>query len=264
MVTTLQIVSVISPGKQVELPVRRYIVIAWIAIVSITWWFSPFVFLPKPAEVASALHDLWFYQDLGIELFSSLRLNIEAIAIATAISLLLAYLGTIPVFRPVVTFIGKLRFLSLAGLGFAFTIMTSSGHALRVSVLVFMVVVFFVVSMVDVISGIPQEQYDLAHTLRMGDWETLYEVVILGQLDQAFIVLRQTAAMSWMFIGTAESMSMSGGGIGALLTTSNKHFHLAEVMAIQLLVLALGLAQDYLIGWLRDTCCPWSNLKRSK
>lgn len=193
-----------------------------------------------------------------------MRLNVESIAIAAVISLGLAYLGTIAVFEPLVSFIGKLRFLSLAGLGFAFTLMTSDGHALRVSVLVFMVVVFFCVSMVDCISQIPKEQYDLAHTLKMGDWETLYEVVIYGQLDQAFIVLRQTAAMSFMMTATAEGMSMSGGGVGALLNTSNRHFHLAEVMALQLTVLCVGLLQDSLIGWLRVQCCPWVKTARNK
>lgn len=256
----MQLSTVFSPTRVLDRRSERFIVVAWIAVVAITWTFSPFVFLPKPSEVFQALKDLWFFQDLGIELFTSMCLNIEAIAIATVISLALAYLGTIAVMTPLVSFVGKLRFLSLAGLGFAFTIMTSNGHALRVSVLVFMVVVFFVVSMVDVINGIPKGQYDLARTLRMGDWETLYEVVILGKLDQTFIVLRQTAAMSWMFLATAEGMAMSGGGVGMLLNTSNKHFHLAEVMAIQIIILIVGLCQDYMIGVFRNLCCPWVNV----
>jgi ABC-type nitrate/sulfonate/bicarbonate transport system permease component len=256
--------DIFYPGLRVGRPYRVYIAVTWLVCTAVLWSRSPFVFLPKPAEVATALHDLWFYQDLGIELVASVQLNIESIAIATLISLSLAYLGTIAIFEPIVSFIGKLRFLSLYGLGFAFTIMASSGHELKVAILVFMVVVYFVVGMVDVIASIPQEQYDLAHTLRMGDWETLYEVVIFGQLDQAFIILRQTAAMSWMMVSVAESMSMSGGGVGALLLTSNKHFHMAEVMAIQIMILIVGLAQDALIGWLRTTCCPWVKKSRGK
>lgn len=253
----MNVPNYLRPSAVVDSQVRWTIVWSWIFCTAVLWWFSPFTFLPKPGETWTALHDLWFYQDLGIELFSSIRLNIEAISIATVVSLGLAYLGTIAVFEPLVSFIGKLRFLSLAGLGFAFTLMTTSGSQLRISVLVFFVTVYFVVGVVDIINHIPQEQYDLAHTLRMGDWETLYEVVILGQLDQVFIVLRQTAAMGWAFTATAEGMSMSGGGVGMLLNTTSKHFHLAEIMALQLLILITGLAQDSLIGWLRKTCCPW-------
>lgn len=249
--------EVFTPNREVDSRTRGWIIAVWGVLTLGVWATKPFVFLPAPGEVWSALQDLWFNANLIGELIASVQLNVEAIILATAISLGLAYLSTVAAFEPLVAFVGKLRFLSLAGLGFAFTLMTSNGHALRVSVLVFMVVVFFVVSMVDVIAQIPKEQYDLARTLRMTDWETLWEVVVFGQLDQAFIVLRQTAAMSWMFLATAEGMSMSGGGVGMLLNTSNKHFHLAEVMAIQILILLVGLGQDWLIGFFRRTCCPW-------
>lgn len=256
----MTIPAYLRPGADVDSRTRQMIIATWVFCSAVIWYFSPFTFLPKPGETFTALHDLWFYQDLGIALFSSVRLNIESITIAAVISLGLAYIGTIAIFEPIVSLIGKLRFLSFYGLAFAFTLMATDGHELKVSVLVFMVVVFFVVGMVDVIAQIPKEQYDLAHTLKMGDWETLYEVVIYGQLDQAFIVLRQTAAMAWMFTASSESMAMSGGGVGVLLTTSNKHFHLAEVMALQIIVLIVGLLQDVLIGYLRKACCPWAKV----
>lgn len=70
-------------------------------------------------------------------------------------------------------------------------------------------------------------------------------------------VLRQTAAMSWMFCSTAEMLDMSDGGIGMMLDNSNRHLHLSEVLALQLVVLGLGLVQDYLLGWMRKKVCPW-------
>lgn len=249
--------QVFTPNGNIDKAATRWVVGVWLIVTTTVWLAHPSVFLPTIPETWAALQDLWFNANLITELVSSVQLNIEAIVLATLISLALAYLWTIPAFRPPVAFVGKLRFLSLAGLGFAFTLMTSNGHELRVAVLVFMVVVYFVVAMIDIVAQIPKEQYDLAKTLRMGPWETLYEVVIYGQLDQAFIVLRQTAAMSWFMVATAEGMSMSGGGLGMLLNTSNKHFHLAEVLALQLIVLAVGLGQDYLIGFFRNTCCPW-------
>lgn len=249
--------NIFIPNAPVDRAMRRNITLGWVVCALLVWWQSPFIFLPKPGEVSAALHDLWFYQNLADGIFSSLMLDIESIAIATVISLMFAYLSTMSLFAPVVSFIGKMRFLSFYGLGFAFTLMATSSQEMKISVLVFMVVVYFVVSMVDILAQIPQEQYDLAKTLKMGAWETLWEVVIFGQLDQAFIVTRQTAAMAFMFLATAEEMNMSGGGIGTILSTSNKHFHMAEVMAIQMVVLIIGLAQDWLIGKARLTCCPW-------
>lgn len=236
---------------------RRNITLGWVVCALLVWWQSPWTFWPTLGETTAALHDMWFYQNLGINLASSVRLNIEAIILATLISLSLAYLGTIALAAPVVRFVGQLRFLSFAGMGFAFTLMIGDGFRRKIAVLIFMVMVYFVVAMMDVISQIPPEQYDLARTLKMSPWETLWEVVILGQVDQAFIVVRQTAAMSWMFVSTAEMLDMSDGGVGMMLDNSNRHLHLSEVLALQLMILILGLLQDYLLGWMRQKVCPW-------
>lgn len=118
--------------------------------------------------------------------------------------------------------------------------------------------------MMDVISQIPQEQYDLARTLRMGDWEVLWEVVVRGTQDQAWVVLRQNAAIGWLSLSMIEAMERSEGGIGALLATQDKYMHLSAVMAIQILVLAMGLGQDYSLGWLRTTLCPYADLARKR
>ena len=137
--------------------------------------------------------------------------------------------------------------------------MIGNGYARKIAVLVFMVTVYFVVAMMDVISQIPSEQYDLARTMKMGPWETLWEVVIFGQADQAFIVLRQTAAMAWMFCSNAEILDMSNGGIGMMLDNSNRHLHLNEVLSLQLVVLIFGITQDSIIGWARGKLCPWTS-----
>jgi NitT/TauT family transport system permease protein len=145
-------------------------------------------------------------------------------------------------------------------LAFAFVLVVHNGQALKIAVLVFMVTVFFVVSMLDVVASIPREQYDLATTLRFMPWRRLWEVVVLGQADQVFVVLRQTAAMSWMTVATAEAMSRSGGGVGVLLANSNKQLNLAGLMALQLIVLALGLGQDWLIERGRREFCRYAYL----
>ena len=94
----------------------------------------------------------------------------------------------------------------------------------------------------------------------MGEWRVVYEVVIVGQSDKAFEVLRQNAAMGWMMLTMVEGISRSEGGVGAMLLNQNKHFHLSAVFAIQLTILLLGLGQDYMIGLLRRVFCPYADL----
>lgn len=230
-----------------------------LSLLVILWIFSPFVFFPSMGETWHAFTELW---DAGLpgELVTSFQLNLEAIGLSCLVSLGLAYATVMPFFRPIVDILSKLRFLSMVGLSFFFTLAASSGHELKLYLLIFSISVFFVTSMADVLNTIPREKFDLARTLRMGNWRIVWEVIILGQADKAFEVLRQNAAIGWMMLTMVEGMSRSEGGIGALLLNQNKHFHLAAVMAIQMTILLLGLAQDYALGYLRTFFCPYADL----
>lgn len=114
--------------------------------------------------------------------------------------------------------------------------------------------------MLDVLAAIPKEKYDLARTLRMGEWQVLWEVQILGRIDVMFDVIRQNGAMAWLMLPLVEGLVRSGGGIGVVLVTQNKQFHLADIFAIQLSILGLGVFQDFGIGWIKKTVCPYADL----
>ncbi|PYU40589.1 MAG: nitrate ABC transporter permease [Acidobacteria bacterium] len=230
----------------------------------VVWATSTYVFLPKPMDVWRAFVDLWTHQGLGQELIVSFLLNVQAMAWATVISLGLAYLTVVPVFQPIVLAISKGRFLGMVGLTFFFTIIFSSGHRLKVSLLVFGVAVFFVTSMIDVVAQIAKEKFDLARTLRMGEWRVVWEVIVLGKADAAFDAMRQNAAMGWMMLTMVEGISRSEGGIGALLLNQNKHFRLEAVFAIQIAILLIGLFQDYALGLAKKFLFPYADLQLEK
>lgn len=254
-----EVIALLAPNRVISKMTLRWLVGFQLLLLLIIWTFSPTKFLPTPKEVYQALGEMWF-QGLGGELITSFYLNLEAIGISAVLSLLLAYLTVIPFFRPIVTLISKLRFLSMVGLTFFFTLMASTGHELKLFLLVFSVSVFFVTGMAEVVASIPKESFDLARTLRMGEWRVVYEVIVLGQVDKAFEVLRQNAAMGWMMLTMVEGISRSEGGVGAMLLNQNKHFQLNAVVAIQLTILLLGLGQDYAIGLLREIICPYADL----
>jgi NitT/TauT family transport system permease protein len=173
----------------------------------------------------------------------------------------LSYLTVVPFFRPLAAAASKGRFLGLIGLTFAFTLTLGGGRPLKVALLVFGMTVFFVTSMADVVAAIPKENFDHARTLRMGEWRAVWEVVVLGTADKAMDALRQNAAIGWMMLTMVEGISRSEGGIGAMLLNQNKHFRLAEVFAIQLLILLVGILQDYGIGVLRRVLFPYADLR---
>jgi NitT/TauT family transport system permease protein len=255
-----EIAAAFLPNRAVSRTAMQILIAAQVLIFLLIWWQSPFAVLPRPNEVVSALGELWMTQGLGPELWTSFKANLEAIAITTIISLGLSYLTVLPFFRPVVTAISKGRFIGLTGLTFIFTLIFGGGHPLKISLLVFGMTVFFVTSMAAVVAEIPKEKFDYARSLRLSEWQVVWEVVILGTADQAIEVLRQNAAMGWMMLTMVESISRSEGGIGAMLLNQNKHFHLAEVFAIQGLILIVGMTQDYGIGVTKKLLLPYAAL----
>jgi NitT/TauT family transport system permease protein len=146
------------------------------------------------------------------------------------------------------------------GLTFVFTMYATGAHGLKLSMLVFGMTVFFVTSMADVVAGTSTERLDYARTLRMGEWQTVWEVIVLGNLDKAMEVLRQNAAIGWMMLTMVEGLARSEGGIGTMLLAQNKHFNLAAVFALQGVILAVGLTQDAILGWLRNVVAPHAAL----
>jgi NitT/TauT family transport system permease protein len=247
------------PNRVLSPNVWKILLIGEAAIALALWWFLPLQIIPKPGEVFHALASLW-QEGLGRELIISFFLNIQAISWTLVISLLISYLTVLPAFRPIAAALSKGRFLGLIGLTLIFTLTVGGGHKLKLSLLVFGMSVFFITSMAAVVANLPKEKFDHARTLGMSEWRVVWDVVILGTADEAFEVLRQNAAIGWMMLTMVEGISRAEGGVGAMLLNQNKHFHIAEVFAIQLVILIVGMMQDYVIGVLRKICCPYADL----
>ena len=256
----LEPLALFGPNRIVARPLLVLIAVAEALLFLGLWIASADKVLPTPMDVAAALQRLWMQQGLGRELAISFSLNLEALALASVLSLGLAYLTVFPFMRPIVAALSKGRFLSLTGFTLLFTLKLGGGHALKLGLLVFAVTVFYLTSMAAVIAAIPRSEFDHARTLRMSEARVTWEVVILGTLSQAFEVLRQNAAIGWMMLTLVEGIVRGEGGIGAMLLAENKHFLIAEVFAIQLVILSFGLLQDYGLQLLRKLVCPYADL----
>jgi NitT/TauT family transport system permease protein len=116
--------------------------------------------------------------------------------------------------------------------------------------------------MAQVVVEIPRVQFDHMRVLGAGEARIAWEVVVRGTLDRALDVLRQNVAMGWAMITMVEGISRAEGGIGALMLDENRHFLLAEVYAILVVILIFGLAMDYAMGVLTNLLCPYARLGR--
>lgn len=244
------------PTRTLSAKTLKAIALFQAVLVLFFWFLVPSKMLPSPGEVLNAFSRLW-YQGFAQEIYSSFTLNLEALAVSTAISLALSYLLVIPFFSPIINIVSKLRFMGLVGWSLVFTLTFGGGHYLKVSLLVFGMSVFFVTAMASVVASIPKERFDHARTLRMGGWRILYEVVVLDTLADAWECMRQNAAIGWMMLTMVEGLSRSEGGIGILLLNQNRVFKLDGIFAIQLSILFLALFQDAVLGFLQKVLFPY-------
>ena len=113
----------------------------------------------------------------------------------------------------------------------------------------------------SVIVNIDKQQFELCETLGYNRWQTLYEVIIVGKADQVFEIIRQNFAIAWLMITYVESLSLSEGGVGALMYKYNKYNDLPNVIAVQLIIFLLGLFFDFLLGAVRGWLFPYTKLQ---
>jgi ABC-type nitrate/sulfonate/bicarbonate transport system permease component len=228
------------------------------------WAASGSKTLPAPFEIGAAWVDLVQHQGLLFELWTSVKVSVLALVVSTLAAVGVAALATAPVFMPVARLASTLRFLGFAGLTYVFMLMSSDANALRVWILSFGMFVFMVTALLADLAATPRDQIDHCRTLGMRHWRITGEVVVLGKADVILDLMRQNAAIGWTLLTLVEGMTRSAGGIGAMLLNQNRYFLLAGVFAIQLTILAFGLAQDALLSLLKDAVCPWSTLGKEQ
>lgn len=216
--------------------------------------------IPAPLKVAKAFLHLLSTGILLDNILVSLLLTIKALFYSIVITLFFTYLSVIPFFKSMAEFLVKCRYLTLTGLIFIFTLLTKDGNQLKLSLLVFGMVPFFVTSFLSVIISTNKQQYELCKTLGYNNWQTLYEVIIVGKADQVLEILRQNFAISWLMITLIEGLNMSEGGIGALLIKYNKYNDLTNVLALQLVIFLVGLGFDFLMGKTRKWLFPYTKI----
>ena len=226
----------------------------------ICWQLTGGGLIPRPSGILASLGHLLTTRLFFDNLFASLLLTGQALIYSILITMVFGYASVIPFFRPVAELIVKFRYLTLTGLIFIFTLLTKDGGQLKLSLLLFGIVPFLTTSFLSIILHTPAQEFELCQTLGYTRWESLYEVIVVGKADQVFEVVRQNFAIAWMMITMVEGLNMSEGGIGALMIKYNKYNDLSQVMALQAVILGLGLCFDYGLGVMRHWLFPYTKL----
>lgn len=253
--------KLLTPNSTLTSGQSSILVFCWIGFIFLMWDFTNSTLFPAPTEVFKALVDLVLNKGVFGEFLKSILLCLKAMGYAILVSLLLCYLSVMPLFQPISLLATKLRFLPSAGLTFLFLkIADGMVDTQKILLLIFGIGVFFCTSVMAVIGNTSTEELNYARTLRFKEWRVVWEVIILGKLDQVFEAIRQNFAMSWMMIAMVENLCKSDGGIGVIISDQNKYFKFDYVWAIQLLILGTGILLDWLLRKAKEYILPYSVL----
>ena len=251
-----------KPFETIKKRTGLLISLFWIVFTLIFWFMTSMGerhLFPSPKQVLIGFSEL-YNEGLVVHIFSSLWLCIRAIIIAVFISLTVAYFATIPVIKPLAKTLSKLRYLPLTGITFYLAIIIDDARTMQVWVLVVFMSTYLTTSLLSMISSIEQEEFDHARSLQCGRWEVLWEVVIKGRIDYVIEIIRQNLAIVWMMLVTVESILVAAGGLGFLIKNSDKFMNHGRIIALQIVILFVGLSIDFILNYLRKAFFRYSKI----
>ena len=237
------------PFEEIASSQRLLITGIWILLV-VGYWILVSLgtkhLFPTPSQVWDGLQSL-YNEGLVVHIASSLGLCLKAALISIIISLIIVYLSPLPALRPIAVFLSKMRYLPLTGITFYLSILVSGARNMQVWVLVVFMSLYFITSLLGVLKDIPDDEINHARSLKCTRWEVLWEVVIKGRLDYVLDVLRQNLAIIWMMLVTVESILVAAGGLGVLIKNSDKFANHGRIVALQIIILLIGLILDWVL-----------------
>ncbi|MCB9260990.1 MAG: hypothetical protein H6607_01265 [Flavobacteriales bacterium] len=254
--------KLVTPFEKISSQQRYIIAAVWVLILVGLWVITTAGtkhLFPNPEQVFIGLKELW-QEGLVTHIFSSLRLCFTSILLAVLISLIFAYTWPIPLLKPVANIITRFRYLPLTGISFYISMIVHDSRTMQVWIMVIFLTTFLTTSLISVIRDISDEEFDHAKSLKCSRFEVLWQVIILGRIDYVIEAIRQNLAITWMMLVTIESVVAASGGLGFLIKNSDKFMNHGRIIALQLVILLIGLFLDWFINFLRKSLFRYSKI----
>jgi ABC-type nitrate/sulfonate/bicarbonate transport system permease component len=255
-------IKLLTPFEKISKTNRTHVMLGWFVLLMVLWFVGTAGekhLFPNPGQVLEGFSGL-YNEGLVVHIFNSLKLCFISIFLATIISLLLAYSFPIPLLKPISEFVTKFRFLPFTGLSFYITMVVHEARNMQIWILVIFLTTFLTTSLIAIIKDIPDEEFDHAKTLKCSRFEVIWQVIVLGRIDYVIDSIRQNLAITWMMLVTVESIVVASGGLGFLIKNSDKFMNTGRIIALQIIILLIGLGLDSGINFLRKAVFRYSKI----
>lgn len=242
---------------------RANLFVIWLIIIFIFWTFTPIQGMPYPGEVWTAFQRMFALNDsnnLVLNTWVTLKLNIVGLFFATLISLVVAYLSCLPLLQPLNQILQWLRYLPIVAFNLVFLSIFTIGFSMKVAMLTAGMAFFLITSMTAIIGQIPRLKFELARVLNYSDWKTFWTVVVRPTLPAMIDMVAQNAAMGWVMIVAIETFNRTEGGIGASIYSYSATNQKAEVYVYLIIIGIIAVLEDQFFYLLKRILFPYTTI----
>jgi NitT/TauT family transport system permease protein len=219
----------------------------------------PDVILPSPTEVLKAFPVLHFEEALVRSALASLYRVTMGFLLAAVVAIPLGlFMGTFP---PVKHFfaslIDPLRFLPISALVPLFIVWFGIDDLQKIMFLFVGTVVYLLPLVVTAVEDVDEVYLQTGTTLGATRGQLIRHVLIPGSLPAIGEALRVMMGVGWTYVILAEVIN-APHGLGALINVAGKRGHVDQIFALVLVILAIGVATDFIIRLVNKRLFAWA------
>jgi NitT/TauT family transport system permease protein len=236
-----------------------FLLVVWLILTSGPNPIMPKSSLPHPLAVLSAFKDLYFENEVIMNLCKSIGLNlggyIKAILWAIPIGFLI---GLVPLFRGAFQrMIDAVRFIPLTAVTMLFIIWYGIYVDAKINFLAFGIFIYLLPVIIQRIDEVEDVYLKTVHTLGASYWQTIRTVYFPAVMSKLSDDIRILTAISWTYIIVAET-NADQGGIGSLIFRSGQRLgRVDKTFACLILIILVGIFQDKIFTYLDRLFFPY-------
>lgn len=232
-------------GGNLSKPAKLVVKAFWLVAFFALWQFYPGALIPRPLATWTSLVNL-YNRGLVVDVWTSFSVVARGgFLIAFPVGCILSYLYTIQFFKPPILFIASLRNMMMNTLVAAFLMMQLGGDELKVLTTAFVILVYFLSSLVQRVDEFPQAKVDHGIAMRMSHWQMLWHHYIRGSLHVVCYDFIPCLGMGWSMLSFVEGLSRNDGGLGDLMLQVDKISTYSGILALAIVSGTLGFLMWY-------------------
>lgn len=227
--------------------------------------FNPQVqsLFPSPFSVISSYRELYHNDDILFGTFISIERNflgyLKAVVYAIPVGFVI---GLFPIFKALFSkYVDAIRFIPLAATTGIFIIWYGIDEQVKINFLAFGIFVYLLPIVVQRIEEVDKVYTQTAKTMGATKWQVIRTVFIPDVFSRVFEDIRVIVAISWTYIVIAELIN-NKSGIGSMIHMSARQSRIDKVFALLLLIIIIGIIQDFVFKQASKLIFPHKHLKQ--